>query len=168
MNATVVPTRGPKPIDPALPRHESIVHALIDAARRAPDRTALICRDRSITYDQYACAAAGLACKLSTLGVAGSRGVVLMANGIEQAVAFMGIMGARGQKSSMNPNYTERELVPMLKDADPAVIVEKAASRRLVKLSAAERTRKCELIGAESAEDAGARLAERLRQAGVL
>ena len=123
MNATVVPTRGPKPIDPALPRHESIVHALIDAARRAPDRTALICRDRSITYDQYARAAAGLARKLAPLGVAGSRGVVLMGNSIEHAVAFMGIMGARGQKSSMNPNYTERELVPMLKDADPAVIV---------------------------------------------
>jgi len=37
-----------------------------------------------------------------------------------------------------------------------------------VKLSAAERARKCELISAESAEEAGARLAERLRQAGAL
>jgi electron transfer flavoprotein beta subunit len=52
--------------------------------------------------------------------------------------------------------------------ADPAVIGGKAASRRLVKLSAAERTRKCEIVGAESAEEAGARLAERLRQAGAL
>ena len=53
-------------------------------------------------------------------------------------------------------------------EAEPAVLAEKAASRRLVKLSAAERARKCELISAESGEEAGARLAERLRQAGAL
>ena len=53
-------------------------------------------------------------------------------------------------------------------EAEPAMIAEKAASRRLVKLSAAERARKCEVISAESGEEAGARLAERLRQAGAL
>ena len=124
MSATIAKTaRGLKAIDPALPLHETVVHALIDAARRAPDRTALICRDRAITYAEYARAAAGLARKLAPMGVAGSRGVILMGNSIEHAVAMMGVMGARGQKSSINPYYTPRELVPLVKDADPAVIV---------------------------------------------
>src|SRR4051812_49063075 len=103
MAATVTRTAKPKAFDPALPRHESVVHALIDAARRAPDRTALVCRDRSITYSEYMRAAAGLARQLAPMDIAGSRGVILMGNSIEHAVAMMGIMGARGQKSSMNP-----------------------------------------------------------------
>jgi len=61
------------------------------------------------------------------------------------------------------PTWTARDI-----EAEPAAIAEKAASRRLVNLSAAERARKCELISAVSAEEAGARLAERLRQAGAL
>lgn len=138
MSATVAKQVRPKPIDPALPRHESVVHALIDAAERAPDRTALICRDRAITYGEYLRAAAGLARTLAPLGIAGSRGVILMGNSIEHAVAMMGIMGARGQKSSINPNYTLRELVPLVKDADPVAIVCDRTTAEKARAAAAE------------------------------
>ena len=69
------------------------------------------------------------------------------------------IVAARKQLST----WTARDI-----DVDPAVIADAAVSRRLMKLTLAERTRKCELISAESADEAGARLAERLRQAGAL
>ena len=53
MAATVARTAKPKPFDPTLPRHESVVHTLIDAAKRAPDRTALICRDRTAAVEEF-------------------------------------------------------------------------------------------------------------------
>ncbi len=39
-------------IDPSLPNYPTIVHALRFAAQQVPDRIALVCEDRSITYVQ--------------------------------------------------------------------------------------------------------------------
>jgi long-chain acyl-CoA synthetase len=114
------PTVG---IDPSFPVYPTLVHALRAAAEQAPNRTALICGDRAITYAQYLRATAGLARELSTLGAAGSRVVILMGNGIECAVAQFGAMAARAQMAPLNPAFTPRELVPLVKDADPVAIV---------------------------------------------
>jgi long-chain acyl-CoA synthetase len=46
-----------------------------------------------------------------------------MSNSIEMAVASLGAMAAGGQVAPMNPNYTEREMTPLLADTEPAVIV---------------------------------------------
>jgi electron transfer flavoprotein beta subunit len=69
------------------------------------------------------------------------------------------IMAARKQL----PLWTASDI-----NAEAAVISAKVASRRLVKLSAAERGRKCDVIQAESGEEAGERLADRLRKVGAL
>ncbi|MGE5148314.1 MAG: class I adenylate-forming enzyme family protein [Candidatus Eiseniibacteriota bacterium] len=115
-------------LDPALPDYPTLIHALAEAARRAPDRTALICGDKTLDYAGYLRAVAGFARRLAGHGVAGERVAVLMSNSIEMAVAMLGAMAARAQMAPINPFYTERELKPLLADAAPRVLVVDAAS----------------------------------------
>ncbi len=115
--------RGNDPIDPALPDYPSIVHAIDFASRHVPDRNALHCEDRTLTYAELARAVGGLADRLRTLGARGSRVVLLMNNSIEMAVASLAAMAAGAQVAPMNPNYTDREMTPLMADTAPAVIL---------------------------------------------
>ncbi len=110
-------------IAPDAPDYPTILHALEDAARRIPDRPALICEDRSLTYSQYKSAVAGLARRLQQLGVANERVAVLMTNCIEMPVCVLGAMAAHAYVAPMNPNYSDSEMEPLLKDASPKVIL---------------------------------------------
>jgi len=105
------------------PDYPTILHALEAVANRTPDRTALICEDRSITFRQYERAVAGLARRLGVIGAKGERVVVLMTNCMEMPVSILGAMAAHAYVAPMNPNYSDRELIPLLKDADPKVII---------------------------------------------
>ena len=111
------------PLDPDLPIYPTLIHALEVAAETAPERDAVICEERSITYLQYLRATAGLARLLGGLGAAGERVVTLMGNSIEMAVAMMGSLAAGAEMSPMNPNFTDRELSGLLSDADPTVLL---------------------------------------------
>lgn len=115
-------------LDPTLPRYDTVVHALAAAAERAPDRIALICRDRSLSYRQYVRAVGGLARYLAAHGVAGERVSIMMSNSIEMAVAMLGAMAAGAQMSPINPFFTPNELRPLLSDAAPRVLLCDAAS----------------------------------------
>lgn len=53
-------------------------------------------------------------------------------------------------------------------EIDPSQLGLRAARRELIKLSVPERSRKCEFIRGENGAEAGARLAEKLREAGIL
>ena len=118
----------PSPIDPTLPRYPTVVHALVEAARRAPGRTALIFEGRELTYAQYLRAVAGFARRLGRHGVAGGRVAVMTANSIEAAVAMLGVMAARAQMVPFNPFFTVSELRPQLADSQPSVLVCDAGS----------------------------------------
>jgi long-chain acyl-CoA synthetase len=115
-------------IDPSLPDYPTVVHALAEAARRAPERAAIICGERTLSYAGYLRAVAGFARRLAGHGVAGERVSVMMSNGIEMAVAIMGVMAARAQMAPVNPFFTDRELKPLLADAAPRVLVVDAAA----------------------------------------
>ncbi len=110
-------------LDPELPDYPTMVHALAFAAGHAPDRTAIICRDKSINFAQYARGAAGLAETLKSRGAQGGRVAIMMNSSIEMALACHGGMSAGAQIAPMNPFYTAGEARPLLADADPAVIV---------------------------------------------
>src|SRR5262249_13567600 len=105
------------------PDYPTILHALEDVARRTPDRVSLICEDRSLTFSQLKRAVSGFAKRLEGIGVRGERVVVLMTNSLEMPVCILGAMAAHGYVGPMNPNYSDSELAPLLKDADPKVIV---------------------------------------------
>jgi long-chain acyl-CoA synthetase len=105
------------------PTYPTILHALEDAARRTPNRTALICEDRSVTFAEHERAVSGVARRLGQLHAQGERVAILMTNCLEFPMCVLGAMAARAYVAPMNPNYTDSELLPLLKDADPKVIV---------------------------------------------
>jgi long-chain acyl-CoA synthetase len=110
-------------IPPNAPDYPTILHALEDVTKRTPDRLALICEDRRLTFSEYGKAIAGLAHRLQRLGAGGQRVAVLMTNCLEMPICILGAMAAHGYVAPMNPNYSDRELEPLLKDADPAIIL---------------------------------------------
>src|SRR5215467_1267375 len=105
------------------PNYPTILHALEDVARRTPHRNALICEDRSLTFAQHRNAISGFARRLQKIGVEGERVAILMTNCLEMPVCILGAMAAHAYVVPMNPNYSDSELTPLLKDADPKVIV---------------------------------------------
>jgi long-chain acyl-CoA synthetase len=105
------------------PNYPTILHALEDVARRTPDRQALICEDHSLTFAQHKAAISGFARRLQKIGVEGERVAILMTNCLEMPVCILGAMAAHAYVGPMNPNYSDSELTPLLKDADPKIIV---------------------------------------------
>lgn len=105
------------------PDYPTILHALESVARRTPDRRALICEDRSLTFAEHTRAISGFARRLQRIGVEGERVAVLMTNCLEMPVCILGAMAARAYVAPMNPNYSDSELIPLLKDTTPKVIV---------------------------------------------
>ncbi|HEX4997209.1 MAG TPA: AMP-binding protein [Terriglobia bacterium] len=105
------------------PVYPTILHALEDVARRTPDRTALICEDRSLTFAQHRRAIAGFARTLKSIGVENERVAVLMTNCLEMPVCILGAMAAHGYVAPMNPNYSESELKPLLQDTAPKMLI---------------------------------------------
>lgn len=61
------------------------------------------------------------------------------------------------------PVWGSREIA-----ADPSLMGSKAARRNVVNLYVPERDRKCEIIKGETSGEAGAKLAERLREAAAI
>src|SRR5262249_7995938 len=94
-----------------------------DVARRTPDRLALICEDRNLTFAQHKRAISGFARRLQKIGVEGERVAILMTNCLEMPVCILGAMAAHAYVAPMNPNYSDSELTPLLDDTSPKVIV---------------------------------------------
>lgn len=103
--------------------YETVVHMLRDAALRSPDATALVCESERLSYGEYAACVAGLAQELGALGATGGRVALLMANSTDIAVATFAVQSAGAQVVPLNPAYTSHELVPILENAAPAVLI---------------------------------------------
>ena len=84
---------GPKvKVNPKLPFHESLVHMFWHAVEGAPDVTAVIYRERSISYREFGRAVNGLTAKLKSLQLPPGPVVLMMPNSIEMDVALMAVM----------------------------------------------------------------------------
>ncbi len=118
-----MPRVTPPKLDPRYPHFPTIVHALAFAAERRPDAPGLACLDRELTYRQYAQAVAALAAIFAERGAAGARLAYLMRNSLEMAIGLQAGMAARAQVAPLNPNYTDREIAPLVADVAPHVIV---------------------------------------------
>ena len=116
--------RGKFPIDPKLPRYDSLVHMLLAAVDAHPEVTAVIYQDQRITYAEFGRAVAGLARKLAGQDLRrGERGVLMMANSIEMDVALMAVMATGAQVVPVNPFLTPHELSKQLADIDARVVI---------------------------------------------
>jgi len=118
-----MPRVEPPKLDPRYPHYPTIVHALAFAAEHRADALGLACLERELTYGQYARAVAALAAVFAEHRVAGERIAYLMRNSLEMAVALYAGMAARAQAAPLNPNFTDRELEPLVRDVEPRLIV---------------------------------------------
>src|SRR5262245_30648215 len=110
------------------PHYPTIIHALAKAAELNPAAPGLMCQERFLAYGEYARAVAALGSVFAELGVARERIAFLMTNSAEAVIGMLAGMAARAQISPLNPNYTERELEPLLRDVEARVLICDAAS----------------------------------------
>jgi amino acid adenylation domain-containing protein len=110
------------------------VHQLIEAqAARTPDRVAVVCGDRQLTYAELNRKADALAARLRRLGVGPDTLVGLAAEPSEAMVAaLVGILKAGGGYLPLDPGYPAERLAFMLADSGaPVLITERSALERL-------------------------------------
>ncbi len=105
------------------PEFETMVHMLAHAAAEHPDRTAIISGENEISYADYYACTAGLAAVLQEMGATGERVIIFKANSVETSVATYAVWAAQGIAVLLNPLYTENELDPLIKDAEPTIIL---------------------------------------------
>jgi long-chain acyl-CoA synthetase len=112
---------------PLLPRHPDaplgIVQAFRASVERYPERRALVCRGRELTYSELARAVLGLGARLRSLGVRGRRVVVAMPTSIEAVVAVLGVLAAGAQVVPINPFFTRPELEVVLREARAELVI---------------------------------------------
>jgi long-chain acyl-CoA synthetase len=113
---------------PTYPDYPTIVHALAQAAELGPNRPGIACEARELTYGQYARVVGAMARRLQKIGVNDKNVGVMLTNSMEGVVALLGAMAAGARACPVNPNYTVRELEPILTDVSATVLVCDAAS----------------------------------------
>ncbi|MCP2338688.1 class I adenylate-forming enzyme family protein [Actinomadura rupiterrae] len=106
----------------------SMVECLRRAMADAPDRTAIVCDDRTMSYAELGRSAAGLARRMSG-GVAEGRAVaLLMPNGPELSVSAFAAWMAGAQVALMNPAFTDRELRLLLERSGANLVLASAGA----------------------------------------
>lgn len=110
-------------IDPALPRFPSIVHALRASVARQPEQPALICRERSLSYDALERTVLEVATQLARRGVAGQQVIVALPTSIEAVVGVFGALAAGAQVVPVNPFFTRPELEVALRELDASIAI---------------------------------------------
>jgi long-chain acyl-CoA synthetase len=109
--------------EPVLPESASIVDAFRASVERHPERRALVCRGRALSYAQLGRWVIEVAARLSALGVNGQRVALLMPTSIEAVVAIVASLGAGAELMPVNPFFTPSELEAVLLELDPQLIV---------------------------------------------
>ncbi len=97
------------------------------SATRLPDKVALVCGDRRVTYGDLNGQANRFAHALVRLGVGrGDRVVVFGDNTVETAVAFWGTLKASAVVSIVSPLTKQEKLAHMVQDCGATVLVSEA------------------------------------------
>ncbi|HVY49726.1 MAG TPA: AMP-binding protein [Minicystis sp.] len=97
---------------------------LIHAARRLPDKVALVCQKQRVTYAELDARSNALAHALVRRGVArGDRVVVFADNTVETVVSFWAVLKANAVVSIVNPLTKADKLAYLLNDCRAACLV---------------------------------------------
>src|SRR6185436_4197073 len=130
--------RAPRPLNTALPQHESLVHMLLAAVDAQPDLPAIILEQQRISYAELGRAVAGLANWLAAAGAKrGERVILLMANSIEMTAALFAVWAAGAQVAPINPFLTPSELKKQLGDVQAcAILCDKTSEEKAAQVAA--------------------------------
>ena len=108
----------------------NFVCLLEEAARRHPDKTALVCEDATLTYGGLHARAAGLARRLAADGVGpGHRVAVVLPDHWSYAVALLGIWKLGATAAPLSPLLKPDEQEAILADVDPAATIRQVEPR---------------------------------------
>nr|QEO74845.1 condensation domain-containing protein [uncultured bacterium] len=123
----------------AYPR-EACAHQLFERqAARTPDRVALVCGERHLTYAELNRRANQLAHYLKEAGVRqGTLVGIMLERGVEMLVGALGIMKAGGAYVPLDPSYPRERLAFMLQDSRAPFLL---TERELASLVAADGAR---------------------------
>jgi len=125
------------PTNPAIPQLHDYLEA---SAARLPDKVAVVCKDRRVTYGELDANANALGHALARRGVGrGDRVVVYMDNTVEAVVAFWGVLKAGAVVAMVNPLTKWDKLAYILNDCRAAALVTDA----LLGAAAAEAVPRC-------------------------
>lgn len=104
---------------------DATIHETFEAqARREPDRIALVCRGRRMTYAELDRRADALAARLRALGAGRERRVaVLTERSPEHVVAILGVLKSGAAYLPLDPAYPRDALAFMLQDASAVALV---------------------------------------------
>ncbi|HEU4412266.1 MAG TPA: amino acid adenylation domain-containing protein, partial [Polyangiaceae bacterium] len=106
------------------PRDACLHHLFEAQARRAPDATAIVEGDRSLTYAGLEERAERLAAALRARGVGPERRVgVCLERSIDLVVALLGVLKAGGAYVPLDPEHPRDRLAFLVHDADPALLL---------------------------------------------
>jgi long-chain acyl-CoA synthetase len=95
-----------------------------EAARRSPDRTAVMFYGRAITYRELLDGADRLACALADLGVAkGDRVALYLLNSPQFIMAYFAVLKCGAVVTPISPVYTSHEVRHQLEDSGARVVV---------------------------------------------
>ena len=138
---------------------------LEDSAARWGEKTAVIYKDRGISFRELAEKVDSLATALADMGIRkGDRVALFLPNSPEFIIGFFGIVKAGGVPTSMNPSYKEREVAHQYADSEAKVIIAHEGLYPVVRKAAREvPIANIILVGERGAEGAH-RLAELLER----
>jgi amino acid adenylation domain-containing protein len=110
---------------------DKCVHDLLEAqALLTPEKTAVICRDRSVTYRDLWEKARQLAIHLRGLGVGPETIVaIMMDRSLDMMVALLGVLKAGGAYLPLDPAFPAERIAFMLKDSDARVALTQSTYR---------------------------------------
>jgi amino acid adenylation domain-containing protein len=102
----------------------SIADAFLAKAREAPDRVALMCDDRSVTYGELAATAEAIAYRLQQRGIGPTQRVGLYAQrSIESVAAIIGILRTGAAYVPFDPAYPAKMLRFIYEDSAPGIML---------------------------------------------
>ena len=115
--------------------HVTMLHEYLErSASKSPDKTALIFKERRLTWRQIDDMANRLANLLVDQGVSrGDRVVVYLDNSVELAVSIWGILRADAAFSIVNPQTKADKLTYMLNDCRAKVVITDQLLERIVR-----------------------------------
>jgi amino acid adenylation domain-containing protein len=114
---------------------------LVEAARRLPDKVALVCQGERLTYGELDARSNALADALVKRGIErGDRVVIFASNSPETVIAFWGVLKANAVVSVVNPLTRTDKLAYLLNDCRATALVAEAQLQSVFQDAAARST----------------------------
>ena len=131
--------------------HDKTIHELFESqVSEVPNHTALICREKKISYQELNEKANRLARYLRDQGLGLSRcAVVCMERSERQLVVILAILKAGGAYVPVDPDYPDQRLFHILNETEANVVI----TDRVEKISGIYSDRPCSFINVEKIEE---------------